>query len=178
MYTIQLTHNFNCCRAIGGGLVSCGCLFDGTTCKNKFPDCPAFDDPGLNFGNAWYNDMHFHYGMYSLRFLSVVLFCLLTNDDCATGYHIYAAAVVAHFDNKWGMKFYENILLYIRNIANPDPEDTFFTTWRHKDWYQGNSWASGIIRPPFRNGRNQESSSEAIAAYEGIALYGKTMVSL
>ena len=32
--------------------------------------------------------------------------------------------------------------------------------------------------PPLLNGRNQESSSEAIAAYESIGLYGEVMVSL
>lgn len=41
--------------------------------------------------------------------------------------------------------------------------------------YLGSSWASGIVTfqgEPYPNGRNQESSSEAINAYEGIALYG------
>ena len=35
-----------------GGAVSCGCLFNGKkqNCDNKFPECPAFGDPGLNFG--------------------------------------------------------------------------------------------------------------------------------
>lgn len=35
-----------------GGVVSCGCLFDDKhgVCKNAFPECPAFFDPGLNFG--------------------------------------------------------------------------------------------------------------------------------
>jgi Glycosyl hydrolase family 81 C-terminal domain len=35
-----------------GGVVSCGCDFDGDKeiCKNKFPDCTGFYDPGLNFG--------------------------------------------------------------------------------------------------------------------------------
>ena len=35
-----------------GGAVSCGCLFNGKhgDCDNKFPECPAFGDPGLNFG--------------------------------------------------------------------------------------------------------------------------------
>lgn len=35
-----------------GGVVSCGCDFDGEKgkCKNKYPDCTAFGDPGLNFG--------------------------------------------------------------------------------------------------------------------------------
>jgi len=46
--------------------------------------------------------------------------------------------------------------------------------YRHKDWYQGSSWASGITMP-VPNGKNQESTSEAIAAYEGVALYGQVM---
>jgi len=54
-----------------GGIVSCGCLFNGGTqsCDNSYPNCPSFSDPGLDFGNGFYNDHHFHYG-----------------------YHIYAAA--------------------------------------------------------------------------------------
>jgi hypothetical protein len=47
-----------------------------------------------------------------------------------------------------------------------------------KDWYQGHSWASGIVSPVFLNGRNQESSSESIAAYESVALYGAVMTSI
>jgi hypothetical protein len=35
-----------------GGVVSCGCDFDGKVCKNKLPNCLGFDDPGLNFGNG------------------------------------------------------------------------------------------------------------------------------
>jgi endoglucanase Acf2 len=31
--------------------------------------------------------------------------------------------------------------------------------------------------PPYLNGKNQESSSEAIAAYEAVALFGQEMVS-
>ncbi len=45
-----------------------------------------------------------------------------------------------------------------------------------KDWYLGNSWAGGIARA-YPNGRNQESSSESIAAYEAISMFGKVMVS-
>jgi endoglucanase Acf2 len=168
-----------------GGVVNCGCYFDHGTCSNTFPDCPAFFDQGLNFGNGtllvpfhlhvlivlrarknlrctssascllgFYNDHHFHYG-----------------------YHIYAAAVVAHFDPKWGRKYWEQVLLLVRDIANPSKEDSAFPLFRHKDWYQGSSWASGVPLPPFLNGKNQESSSEAIAAYEAVALYGGEMVS-
>ena len=50
--------------------------------------------------------------------------------------------------------------------------------WRHKDWYLGFSWASGIVTArglAYPNGRNQESVSESINAYEAIALYGDVM---
>ena len=63
--------------------------------------------------------------------------------------------------------------MLIRVIASPDG-DNFFPPWRHKDWFQGHSWASGIaVSVP--NGKNQESSSEAINAYEAVTVYGSTM---
>ena len=138
-----------------GGVISCGCQFDSKTsaCSNQFPDCPSIQDPGMNFGNGFYNDHHFHYG-----------------------YHIYAAATVAHFDNDWGRKHFEQVLYLVRDIANPSEDDVYFPKCRQKDWYQGNSWASGIPLP-YPNGRNQESSSEAIAAYEAVTLFGNEMVS-
>lgn len=138
-----------------GGLVSCGCLFDSSimTCANTgTDDCPSFGDPGLDFGHAFYNDHHFH-----------------------AGYHIYAAATVAHFDGDWGKRNFEHVLLLIRDIANPSPDDKYFPMYRMKDWYLGNSWAGGIARN-YPNGRNQESSSESIAAYEAVSLFGSVMV--
>ena len=37
-----------------GGMVNCGCMFNQKTwtCNNHFPNCPAFADAGLNFGNG------------------------------------------------------------------------------------------------------------------------------
>ncbi|KAL7557473.1 hypothetical protein ACA910_019321 [Epithemia clementina (nom. ined.)] len=139
-----------------GGVASCGCYFNDKTheCDNQYPDCPGFENPGLNFGNAFYNDMHFHYG-----------------------YHIFGAAVVAHFDPDWGKEHFEQVLLLVRSIANPSEEDEYFPVMRHKDVYQGHSWASGIAVAPL-NGRNQESSSESVAAYESVALYGTVMASI
>jgi endoglucanase Acf2 len=99
---------------------------------------------------GFYNDQHFHYG-----------------------YHIYAASMVAHFRPNWGKEHFEEVLLLVRSIANPSKLDDAFPLFRHKDWYQGSSWASGIPLPPFLNGKNQESSSEAIAAYESVALFGQ-----
>ena len=145
-----------------GGIIMCGCNYfydeveKKTGCYNKFPDCPAITDPGQNFGAGYYNDHHYHFG-----------------------YHIYAAAVVAKFDPFWGRKYYQHVMMLVRDISNPSDDDKYFPTWRHKDWYLGWSWASGIVTiggKPYPNGRNQESVSEAISAYEAVALYGEVMV--
>jgi len=138
-----------------GGIVSCGCIYSGGNCENVFPNCPGLSDRGLNFGAGFYSDHHFHYG-----------------------YHIYAAATVAHFDPEWGRNNFERVLLLVRDIANPSLDDPFFPQARHKDWFQGSSWASGISLPVSPTGMNQESTSEAIAAYEAVALFGKTMASI
>lgn len=46
-----------------GGVISCGCYMNRKLeCDNKYPNCPGFVDQGLNFGNGFYNDHHFHYG--------------------------------------------------------------------------------------------------------------------
>ena len=66
-------------------------------------------------------------------------------------------------------------MLYIRDIANPSNDDPYFPQYRHKDWYIGSSWASGLASFNEFHGRNQESSSEAIAAYEGVALFGSAV---
>ena len=102
-----------------------------------------------------YNDHHFHYG-----------------------YHIYSAAIVAKHRPEWARKYHDRIMLYICDIANPSPDDEFFPVFRQKDWYLGNSWAAGLMLMELSpHGREQESSSKAIAAFEGIALYGDVMVS-
>lgn len=141
--------------AAWGGVVSCGCDYAGGNCRNVYPNCPGISDQGLNFGAGFYNDHHFHYG-----------------------YHIYAAAAIAHFDPDWGRANFERVMLFIRDIANPSKDDPYFPTTRHKDWFHGSSWASGISLPVSPTGMNQESSSEAIAGYEAVALLGKTMVDI
>ena len=138
-----------------GGFVNCGCTYKGKGehgyCSNHFPDeCPALEDVNEDFGNGFYNDHHFHYG-----------------------YHIYAAGVVAKHDPVWAAKTFDRVLLYVRDIANPLAEDEYFPQFRQKDWYLGSSWAAGIVSAENSpHGRNQESSSESIAAYEGVALWG------
>lgn len=141
-----------------GGLVSCGCYWDEseTKCGNDVgPSCPGFINFGENFGHAFYQDHHFHFG-----------------------YHIYAAAVVAHFLPHKAIRQFPQVVALARDIANPSHTDSHFPTWRHKDWFVGSSWASGIVPTkwgPDQNGRNQESISEAVNAYDALALYGAEM---
>eukprot|EP00934_Nitzschia_sp_Nitz4_P007562 Nitzschia sp. Nitz4//scaffold27_size158506//54819//58530//NITZ4_002596-RA/size158506-snap-gene-0.215-mRNA-1//-1//CDS//3329545476//7552//frame0 len=135
-----------------GGVVNCGCTYSNGNCINAYPNCPGLTDAGLNYGFGFYNDHHFH-----------------------LGYHIHAAAVLAKYNPTWGLENYDKVLLFVRDIANPSLEDTSFPLTRNKDWYHGSSWASGITQPPALTGMNQESTSEAIAGYEAVALYGKVM---
>ena len=99
------------------------------------------------FGNAVYNDHYFHWG-----------------------YFIYGAAVIAHFDPTWAASYQTKVNDVIRDIANPSTTDPHFTQLRHFDWYEGHSWAAGLQANG--DGRNQESTSEAVNAWYGINLWG------
>lgn len=48
-------------------------------------------------------------------------------------------------------------------------ESIFFPMTRHKSWFDGHSFATGMF--PFGNGKSQESSSEAINCYYGAYLW-------
>lgn len=41
----------------------------------------------------------------------------------------------------------------LRDFANPNVADKFFSYARHKDWFEGHSWAGGVVA--FGDGRNQ-----------------------
>ena len=84
---------------------------------------------------------------------------------------------MAKLDPSWGREHFDEVLLYIRDFANPYGDDEFFPQYRQKDWFLGSSWASGIVSAENSpHGRNEESSSEAISAYEGVTLFGSAMV--
>ena len=138
-----------------GGMVSCGCDFDEATqtCRNaRSEDCPGLDGCGNNFGNGWYNDHHYHYG-----------------------YWAYATAVACKHV-KCAETFKKRAKVLALDFANFDASsDAPFAFARHKDWFLGSSWASGVCLPANPNGRNQESSSEAVHAYEGAFHLAQTL---
>ncbi|SPQ27019.1 4ee033f6-8284-42d7-adde-504318073558 [Thermothielavioides terrestris] len=104
-------------------------------------------DTGMDFGNTYYNDHHFHYG-----------------------YFIYTAAVIGHLDPSWigPNKAYVNML--VRDVANPSTRDPYFPVWRSFDWYHGHSWAHGLFDT--LDGKDQESSSEDTMHAYAIKMWG------
>ena len=106
-------------------------------------------DPGCDFGNAYYNDHHFHYS-----------------------YFVKAAAVIARLDPGWlkegTNKAYIDALL--RDYANPLSNDPYFPFSRNFDWYNGHSWAHGLFESA--DGKDQESSSEDVNAALAEKLWG------
>lgn len=81
----------------------------------------ATGDSGLDFGNTYYNDHHFHYG-----------------------YHILAAAYIGYMDPTWIDPNRDYVNGLVRDIANPSTDDPAFPVYRSFDWYHGHSWAHGL----------------------------------
>ncbi|KAE9009550.1 hypothetical protein PR003_g15982 [Phytophthora rubi] len=102
-----------------------------------------------DFGNGWYNDHHFHYG-----------------------YFLYAVAVVGKFRPNFAETHKTAVMSIVRDIASPDQSDTFFPFTRHFSWFDSHSFASGVYT--LDGGKSQESVSEAINAYYGVYLVGKS----
>jgi endo-1,3(4)-beta-glucanase len=69
---------------------------------------------------------------------------------------------VAKLNPAKGRAQWSKVLNLIRDIANPSLDDDWFPLWRHKDWFLGSSWASGIVKHewgPDPHGRNQVCGS-------------------
>jgi endoglucanase Acf2 len=102
------------------------------------------------YGSGWpFNDHHFHYG-----------------------YFIRAAAEVARVDPAWAAKekWGGMVDILIRECASPDRQDKLFPFARCFDRYEGHGWASGDA--DFEKGNNEESSSESMNCWYGIAMWG------
>ncbi len=104
-------------------------------------------DASADFGQGYYNDHHFHYG-----------------------YHLYAAAVLAHRDPAFHTAHGAEVLMLARDVLNPSAADASFPRFRNFDFFVSHSWAAGLF--VFGDGRNQESTAEAVNAWYGAYLYG------
>lgn len=125
---------------------------DARGCGARDARCFVYDDAlravvGLtpSFGSEEGNDHHFHYGYFLSAGAALADYRPETLDALAPVLDILAADVAA------GAK------------------DDALPGLRVFDPYRGHSWASGLS--PFADGNNQESSSEAVGAWNGLALW-------
>jgi len=123
-----------------------------TGCEQRDARCVVYDEKarsiiGLtaSFGSDELNDHHFHYG-----------------------YLLAAAGMMAADDPKLAADVKDVMDLLGEDIAAATPSDDF-PELRSFDPYAGHSWASGTS--PFADGNNQESSSEAVNAWNGLGLW-------
>lgn len=124
-----------------------GCTSRATTCFVYDPAVRGVVGLEASFGSEQFNDHQFHYG-----------------------YLLYAAGVAARDDPALAADIAPVIDLLAADIASA-PGGTAFPAHRSFDAYAGHSWASGFS--PFGDGNNQESSSESVNAYNGLALWAQ-----
>jgi len=114
-----------------------------------------------NYGNSFYNDHHFQYG-YIMKTLAWVIYY---QETLGADLNITKAQMT---------NISTQALAFARDVANPDPKaDMYFPYTRHKDPFDGHSWAEGYSY----SGRiltwvNQQSGGESINAYYGVYLLG------
>ncbi|KAH7342579.1 glycoside hydrolase family 81 protein [Rhexocercosporidium sp. MPI-PUGE-AT-0058] len=110
----------------------------------------ATGDGGVDFGNTYYNDHHFHYG-----------------------YFIYTASIIGYLDTSWLPENKAWVNALVRDIANPSPADSYFPVSRNFDWFHGHSWAKGLYES--FDGKDQESSSEDSMSAYALKMWGRTI---
>lgn len=105
-------------------------------------------DTGADFGFGVYNDHHFH-----------------------IGYFLYGIAVLAKIDPIWGRKYRPQAYSLMADFMTLGKgANSKYPRLRCFDLWKLHSWASGLTE--FADGRNQESTSEAVNAYYSAALMG------
>ncbi|KRD45018.1 1,3-beta-glucanase [Cellulomonas sp. Root930] len=123
-------------------------------CTRRDARCVVYDETALSaigltpsFGSDELNDHHFHYG-----------------------YILAAAGLLAQDDPALAARLAPVMNLLAQDIAAALPSDEL-PQLRSFDPYAGHSWASGTS--PFADGNNQESSSEAVTAWNGLGLWAQ-----
>ncbi|RWW32215.1 hypothetical protein GW17_00003115 [Ensete ventricosum] len=105
-------------------------------------------DSGADFGFGIFNDHHYH-----------------------LGYFLYVIAVLAKFDPAWARKYRPQAYSMMADFMTLSrKQQAKYTRLRCFDVWKLHSWAGGLTE--FADGRNQESTSEAVNAYYSAALMG------
>jgi len=121
-------------------------------CERRDARCFVYDEKargvvGLtpSFGSEEFNDHHFHYG-----------------------YFLATAGLLAAEDPALAAELAPVMDLLAQDVAAAEGTE-WFPQLRAFDVYAGHAWASGPS--PFADGNNQESSSEAVTAWNGLGLW-------
>ncbi len=121
-------------------------------CTRRDARCFVYDEKargvvGLtpSFGSEEFNDHHFHYG-----------------------YFLATAGLLAADDPDLAAELAPVLDLLAQDVAAAEGTE-WFPQLRAFDVYAGHAWASGPS--PFADGNNQESSSEAVTAWNGLGLW-------
>lgn len=93
--------------------------------------------------------------------------------QCCSIVQLYACAILASVDQSFLRDYGKKVdavmydVAYEGNFASTHTRTNgpFFPGARHKSWFDGHSFASGLF--PYGNGKSQESSSEAVNCYYG-----------
>ena len=90
-------------------------------------------------------------------------------------YILYACAILGRINSTFVDEYGAHVDTLMFDIAHNGNgnsqtlDSVFFPLARHKSWYDGHSFASGLF--PFADGKSQESSSEAVNGYYGAYLW-------
>lgn len=122
-----------------------GCAAGAEKCFVFDPVLGGVVGQSPSFGSDEFNDHHFHYG-----------------------YFLSAVGMLAAVDPSIVERYRTMTDLLALDIASP-VDTAEFPRLRVFDAYRGHSWASGLA--PYRDGNNQESVSEAVNAWNGLALW-------
>lgn len=91
------------------------------------------------------------------------------------GYTLYASAVLGKLNSTFIAEYgpaVDALMLDVINSAGLPPTrygTNLFPFTRHKSWYDGHSFASGLF--PFADGKSMESSGESVNCYYGAYLW-------
>ena len=85
------------------------------------------------------------------------------------GYFLFAAAVLATYDDAFYEEYKEMLDLIVRDFASPYEDDELFCRFRSYDLYEGHSWAGGYADND--NGNNQEAGGESLFGWVGMYLW-------
>ncbi len=85
------------------------------------------------------------------------------------GYFLFAASVLATYDDGFYEEYKEILDLMVRDFASPYEDDDMFCRFRSFDLYEGHSWAGGYADNS--DGNNQEAGGESLFGWVGMYLW-------